>query len=112
MTEKKTTKKEANPVVAPVEADVNIGEFISQLNMEELDFVESVSGMSLDELEIPGRAKGRFIAGVALVAKRRTDDKFTWSQATKLNMNEVKAILKEASTAKKAPATNLEATSD
>jgi len=85
--------------------EINLGDFINNLDMEELDFVENISGVSLDELEVPGRAKGLFIAGVALVAKRRTQPNFSWSEARALNMGQIKTLIAEADKAKKAPAT-------
>lgn len=90
--------------IATPEDDVtsmSLGEFIKDLNMEEIDFVETISGCSLDELEVPGRAKGLFIAGVALVAKRRSQPDFSWGEARALNMAEIEAILGEAATVKK-----------
>lgn len=95
------TEDETPEIVA--EAPNRLGEFINALDMEELDFVETISGVSLDELEIPGRAKGLFVAGVALVAKRRTQADFSWAQARALNMNQIKKIIEEAFDAKKAP---------
>lgn len=92
--------------------EINLGDFINALDMEELDFVETVSGVSLDELEVPGRAKGLFIAGVAMVAKRRSQPDFTWMQARALNMNQIKKIVAEAEALKKAPATKSEAKKD
>lgn len=102
-------ENEATPEVqaeqATPEVEISLGDFINNLDMEELDFVENISGVSLDELEIPGRAKGLFIAGVALVAKRRSQPNFSWTEARALNMGEIKALIAEASTVKKAPAT-------
>ena len=100
------TKPEAAPEVVE---GITLGEFINALDMEELDFVETISGVSLDELEVPGRAKGLFLAGVAIVAKRRTKPDFSWSQARALNMNQIKKIIAEAESVKKAPATKSEA---
>lgn len=100
--------EETKPVEAPVE-EISLGDFINALDMDELDFVETISGCSLDELETPGRAKGLFLAGVAMVAKRRTVPDFSWSQARALNMNEIKKIVAEAQTVKKAPATKSQA---
>ena len=100
------TKPEAAPEVVE---GITLGEFINALDMEELDFVETISGVSLDELEVQGRAKGLFLAGVAMVAKRRSTPDFSWSQARALNMNQIKKIIAEAESVKKAPATKSEA---
>ena len=94
------------------EVKISIGEFIQTLNMEELDTAETLSGMSLDEFEQEGRAKGLFIAAVAWVAKRRSDNKFTWLQARQLDLKGVKEVIAEAYTLPKAKSTALKVTNE
>jgi hypothetical protein len=68
--------------------------------------------MSLDEFEQEGRAKGLFIAAVAWVAKRRSDNKFTWLQARQLDLKGVKEVIAEAYNLPKAKATELKVTTE
>lgn len=96
----------------PAEINISIGEFIQTLNMEELDTAETLSGMSLDEFEQEGRAKGLFIAAVAWVAKRRTDNKFTWLQARQLDLKGVKEVISEAYNLPKAKSKELKVTNE
>ena len=84
------TKPEA---VEETTTEITLGEFINALDMEELDFVETISGCSLDELETPGRPKGLFLAGVAMVAKRRSQPELSWSKARAVNMNQIEKIV-------------------
>lgn len=67
--------------------------YLQTLQMEQVDFIENISGMSMDEMETPGRPKALFIAAVALVAKRKTVPDFSWSQAQKLTMAEISEII-------------------
>jgi hypothetical protein len=94
------------------EINISIGEFIQSLNMEELDTAETLSGMSLDEFEQEGRSKGLFIAAVAWVAKRRSDNKFTWLDARQLDLKGVKEVLAEAYNLPKAKSTALQVTGE
>lgn len=79
-------------------------DYIADLDMEEMDFVESVSGCSVDEVETPGRPKSLFLAAVGLAYARRTDNDISWTQVRKLKMPQLKELIEESAKAKKVKA--------
>lgn len=90
--------------VDPDEKKFVFAEYIADLDMEEMDFVESVSGCSVDEVETPGRPKSLFLAAVGLAYARRTDNDISWTQVRKLKMPQLKELIEESSKVKKAKA--------
>jgi len=87
-------KVEAKTPAKPVE-EKTVADLLASLDMEEIDFAENLSGMSMEEIEVPGRPKALFIAAAALVVKRRSVADFSWSDARKLKMNDIKEIIQE-----------------
>jgi hypothetical protein len=101
MTEENTTP-EAEEKIDPDEKGFVFSEYIADLDMEEMDFVESISGCSVDEVEIPGRPKSLFLAAVGLAYARRSGKDISWAEVRKLKMPGIKDLITEASTVKKA----------
>lgn len=83
--------------------NLNFADYIADLTMEEVDFVESVSGCSLDQVEEPGQPKGLFLAAVGLAYARRAGNDISWTQVRKLKLLELKELI-EKSASKKAKA--------
>lgn len=66
---------------------------ISKLTMGEIALVESLSGLSLEEVGADQKPKGLALAALAFVAKKRADAEFTWNDAQALTYTEVNEIL-------------------
>lgn len=93
---KAAATEEEVEVKKPTGDEKTIMDFINTLDMDDLDYVENLSGMSLEELEVPGRPKSRFLYAVGLVAKKRTDSSFSWADIRKLPMSEIGKFVKDA----------------
>lgn len=67
---------------------------INKLTLGEIAKFESLSNISIDQFDLDETPKGRAMAALAFIIKRRTGDpKFTWEQALDLTMAEVQEIL-------------------
>lgn len=66
---------------------------IKSLTMGEVARVEELSGLPLSALGDDDKPKGKLMAALALVIKRREDSKFTLEMANKMTMAEITALL-------------------
>jgi hypothetical protein len=74
---------------------------ISNLTLGEIAKVEEVSGQALAQLSEDDAPKGRLLAALALVIKRRTNPKYSLEEAEALTMNDINALLSGDDEAKK-----------
>lgn len=65
----------------------------SDLTLGEVAAVEDLSGRSIDSLGEEGSPKGKLLAAIAYVVKRRQDPTFTFNQALGLSLSEVENIV-------------------
>ncbi len=100
-------KKKAAPKKTANKEVVELQTVIQELSMDEVDFVEGISGISIDVLEIPGQPKARFIAAVALVLGRRTEPSLSWAEVRAKGLKENLDLIAENQSAPKAPASAL-----
>lgn len=68
---------------------------VSKLTMGEVAQVESLSGLSINEVGDETKPKGLALAALAYVAKKRTNPEFTWNDAQALTMADVQDVLGE-----------------
>lgn len=68
---------------------------IKNLTMGEISKIEELSGLPLSALSDDDKPKGKLMAALAMVIKRREDSKFTLEMANKLTMAEINALLSE-----------------
>lgn len=67
---------------------------LSTLTLGEVSLIEDLSGMSISSIGDDNAPKGKAMAAIAMVIKRRTGDpKFTFNQALSLSMDEVNTVL-------------------
>ena len=66
---------------------------ISRLTLGEVAKVEELSGLAISAIGDDAAPKGRALAALAFVAKRREDPKFSWNDAQLLTFDEAQAIL-------------------
>ena len=59
---------------------------ISELTVGEIIEIEELTGMPLDALGQSDKPKGKMLAALALVSKRRENPKFTWEDALELKI--------------------------
>ena len=57
---------------------------ISELTVGEIIEIEELTGMPLDALGQSDKPKGKMLAALAFVSKRRENPKFTWEDALEL----------------------------
>lgn len=74
---------------------------IKNLTLGEIAKVEELSGMPLAALAEEDKPKGKLLASLALVIKRREDPKFTLEQANNLTMSEITALMEGGDEAEK-----------
>jgi hypothetical protein len=74
---------------------------IKNLTLGEIAKVEELSGMPLAALAEEDKPKGKLLASLALVIKRREDPKFTLEQANNLTMAEITALMEGGDEAEK-----------
>ena len=74
---------------------------IKNLTMGEISKVEELSGLPLAALAEDDKPKGKLMAALALVIKRREDPKFTLEMANQMTMAEITALLSDDSEAEK-----------
>jgi hypothetical protein len=74
---------------------------IKNLTLGEISKVEELSGMPLAALAEEDKPKGKLLASLALVIKRREDPKFTLEQANNLTMAEITALMEGGDEAEK-----------
>lgn len=67
---------------------------VSKLTLGEIAKFEDLSNMSINMLEKDEAPKGRALAALAFVVKRRTGDpKFTWAEAQDLTIDQANKII-------------------
>ena len=86
---------------------VELKQVIRELSMDEIDFVEGISNVSIDVLEMPGQPKALFIAAVTLVLGRRTQPNLSWSEVRANGLEKNLEIIAENYELPKAPVSAL-----
>lgn len=67
---------------------------LSALTLGEVALIEDLSGRSISDIGNEDAPKGKALAAIALIAKRRNGDPtFTWNQAQALTLPEVNDLL-------------------
>lgn len=66
---------------------------IKNLTMGEISKVEELSGLPIGALAEDDKPKGKLMAALAFVIKRREDPKFTLESANNMTMEEITALL-------------------
>jgi hypothetical protein len=66
---------------------------IKNLTMGEISKVEELSGLPIGALAEDDKPKGKLMAALAFVIKRREDPKFTLEAANNMTMEEITALL-------------------
>lgn len=66
---------------------------IKNLTMGEISKVEELSGLPIGALAEDDKPKGKLMAALAFVIKRREDQKFTLEAANNMTMEEITALL-------------------
>jgi hypothetical protein len=66
---------------------------IKNLTMGEISKVEELSGLPIGALAEDDKPKGKLMASLAFVIKRREDPKFTLEAANNMTMEEITALL-------------------
>ena len=66
---------------------------IKNLTMGEISKVEELSGLPIGALADDDKPKGKLMAALAFVIKRREDPKFTLEAANNMTMDEINALL-------------------
>lgn len=74
---------------------------IKRLTLGEISKVEELSGLPIASLAEDDKPKGKLLAAIALVIKRREDSKYTLEQANNLTMEEITAMLEGGDEAEK-----------
>lgn len=66
---------------------------IKNLTLGEVSKIEELSGLPLAALGEDDKPKGKLMAALALVIKRREDPKFTLEMANQLTMDDITALM-------------------
>lgn len=66
---------------------------IKNLTMGEISKVEELAGLPIGALADDDKPKGKLMAALAFVIKRREDPKFTLEAANNMTMDEINALL-------------------
>lgn len=67
---------------------------VNKLTLGEIAKFEDLSNMSINMLEKDEAPKGRALAALAFIVKRRTGDpKFTWAEAQELTIDQANKII-------------------
>lgn len=66
---------------------------INTLTLGEVDTIESLSGTSIDTLGDEGRPKGKMLAALVYIAKRREDKSYTFNQALEVTLAESEELI-------------------
>lgn len=66
---------------------------IKTLTMGEIAKIEDLSGLPISALGDEDAPKGKLMAALALVIKRRTDSKFTLEMANQMTMEEITSLM-------------------
>lgn len=74
---------------------------IKNLTMGEVAKIEELSGLSLASLQDENKPKGKLMAALAFVIKRREDPKFTLEMANNMTMAEITSLIESDSEAAK-----------
>lgn len=68
-------------------------DIINRLTIGDIAIVEDLSGQSISALSDDNAPKGKALAALAYVVKRKQDKEFTFANALELSMEEVTEIL-------------------
>jgi len=66
---------------------------IQHLKLSEVAKIEELSGQSIEAISDTDKPKGKALAALAFVVKRREDPKFKWNDAMDLTFDEAAAII-------------------
>lgn len=66
---------------------------IQRLTLGEVSKIEELSGQSIGSIGDESAPKGKTLAALAFVAKKREEPKFTWNDALGLSLDEATAII-------------------
>jgi hypothetical protein len=66
---------------------------MDQLTLGEIAQIEEITGQSISVMSDESAPKGKFLAAIAWLAKRREDPAFTLAQAEAMSMEEFSAVL-------------------
>jgi len=66
---------------------------IKNLTLGEVSKIEELSGLPLAALGEDDKPKGKLMAALALVIKRREDPKFTLEMANQMTMDDITALM-------------------
>lgn len=66
---------------------------IQRLTLGEVAKIEELSGQSISSIGDDNSPKGKTLAALAFVAKKREDPKFTWNDALGLELDEANKII-------------------
>jgi hypothetical protein len=64
----------------------------NSLTLGEVDIIETLSGQPIGAMADENRPKGKSLAALAYVVKRRSDPTFTFAQAQSLSMGDLKGL--------------------
>lgn len=65
---------------------------INKLTLQEIDTIESLSGLSISAIADDASPKGRVLAALAYTAKHKIDPTYTWNDAFALTIQEAQDI--------------------
>lgn len=66
---------------------------VARLTMGEIAKVEELAGMGIGAMDDPTAPKGKLMAALAFVVKKRQDKDFTFAQALDLDMGDLEELL-------------------
>lgn len=66
---------------------------ISNLTLGEISYVEDLAGLPISAIADPEQKKGKALAALAYIIKRRSNPQFTFKDAEGLTMAEVTALI-------------------
>lgn len=69
---------------------------MDKLTLGEIAQIEEITGQSISVMSDEAAPKGKFLAAIAWLAKRREDPSFTLAQAEAMSMEEFSAVLSVA----------------
>lgn len=66
---------------------------INSLTLGEVDTIETLTGASIDSIGDDGRPKGKMLAALVYVVKRREDREYTFNQAQTVTLSEAEDLI-------------------